>query len=404
MTADKGYALVTSAKYQDNNSNILLYRFNSFGDTLWTKEFGDTAFQSGWKCKQTRDKGFIITGQTATYDYFGDVLLIKTDSNGVIQWEKHFGGTNSDIAFDIDTCFDGGFILSGSTLSYGQNTQFYFPNIYIVKTDSMGNLLWDKTLGGDYDDRMTSILQSKDGNYIAAGFTSSYDPHEYCCGGWQYPTMLKLDTSGNLIWERHYGNAIENTYLFSLIEDNDTNLLASGTVRDTIVYSNRGLLIKANKNGDSLWYRSYAALASKTESFFYSATSDNDNGCIAIGYLYPVPPDTGDQDIWIVKTDSNGCEYLNCLSLIGVNEVSESAEIKLFPNPSNGILNLYIEDVVKEKGLEAIISDIAGRKINVFSLNDKTDTIDCKNLKQGIYFLTIYFKNGAQKTIRFEKI
>ena len=146
-----------------NPGDVLLYKLTLNGDSIWIMQFsGDTLFQSGWECKQTRDKGFTITGSTHTYDSQGDVLLMKVDLNGNLQWEKHFGEVSKDLAVSIDTAIDGGYIIFGSTASFGTgtNTNNLFPNCYVIKTDSLGVEQWSRTFGDVYDDEIVCPFSS----------------------------------------------------------------------------------------------------------------------------------------------------------------------------------------------------------------------------------------------------
>ena len=146
-----------------------LVRFDRNFDTLWTREYGDTAFQSGWACKQTKDGGFIIAGVTTTYDYpTGDFLLIKTDSLGNMQWQNHYGRQGyRDMCVTMALTNDGGYLMAGQTWQYIDGT---WPDFYFVKTDSLGNLKWTKQFGGPYDDAIWSIIKTKDGSYVGVGY------------------------------------------------------------------------------------------------------------------------------------------------------------------------------------------------------------------------------------------
>ena len=133
--------------------------------STWEKTFGGAGYDIGSSVQQTSDGGYIITGETD-----GNVYLIKTDSSGNKTWEKTFGGASYDIGWSVQQTSDGGYIIAGSTFSYGAGA----GDVYLIKTDSSGNLTWEKIFGGADDDDGASVQQTSDGGYIIVGGTSSY--------------------------------------------------------------------------------------------------------------------------------------------------------------------------------------------------------------------------------------
>jgi len=329
----KDSSYVYAGSIEDSiNVDALLYKVSKDGDTLWTRRYGDTAYQSGWMAKHTRDGGFIITGQTATYDYSGDVLLIKTDSLGNVEWQKHYGGMGYDVGGSVDTCLDGGFLIGGYTRAAGS----LCGDWYILKTDSLGDLKWYRFLGGQYDDDNWSCLQAKDGNYIIGGHYCYNDPYYPNCGsGYSYNKayIVKLDSAGNTVWAKSYGPLGDNT-IFSIKELRDGALISVGQVNDTITGRLKGFILKTNSLGDSLWYNIYTNLTGPySDNNLYDITLSNDSGFAAIGTLYPSSPDTGSQNVWVLKVDSNGCEVTNCVFNAVGELVNAKEDFRIYPNP-----------------------------------------------------------------------
>jgi hypothetical protein len=128
-------------------------------------------FDSGQSVQETIDGGFIIAGSTSTYSAGpSDVYLIKTDAMGIQQWYRTFGGNGDDEGYSVHQTTDGGFIIVGDTWSYGVG----YPDVYIIKTDSLGNQEWYQTFGGSEGDYGYSVQQTSDGGYIIVGRTSSF--------------------------------------------------------------------------------------------------------------------------------------------------------------------------------------------------------------------------------------
>jgi hypothetical protein len=172
QTSDSGYIIAgcTSPVY-GGSVDVYLIKTNSSGVKQWGKTFGGSGYDSGSSVQQTSDGGYIIAGSTNSYGAgSSDIYLIKTNSSGVKQWGKTFGGSGNDSGCSVRQTSDGGYIIAGSTTSYGAGSS----DIYLIKTNSSGSKLWEKTLGGSGYDSGSSVQQTSDGGYIIAGSTTSY--------------------------------------------------------------------------------------------------------------------------------------------------------------------------------------------------------------------------------------
>jgi hypothetical protein len=378
------------------NAQAALTVFDSIQNVEWMQVYGDDSFQTGWMSRHTRDNGFILTGQTSTFDFYGDAMLIKTDSLGAFLWEKHYGGVGEDITFAMDTCFDGGYILAGYTKSFGIGTpSLRCGNCYAIKTDSLGNLKWYKTFGDIYGEPFYCCLQSNDSSYVFAGHWVNTDPYYPNCNVGAVrstPYIVKLDTAGSVIWAKTYGAIGSDITIFSIKELDNGDLVAAG-IYDHLGLPNdgfRGLIIRVNSVGDSLWYLTYnPGVSNLTDGFLYDICQSNDGGFIATGQAYPKPPDTGNQDVWVLKVDSNGCEVANCVLSSSGELISYSNGLTLYPNPSTGVFNIshnYYEIETTE------VYNCIGEK--VFSREGSSEQIDLSKASLGVYFYCIKTRQG----------
>ncbi|CAD6494825.1 MAG: Periplasmic copper-binding protein (NosD) [Candidatus Argoarchaeum ethanivorans] len=166
QASDGGYIITgETSSYGAGSSDVWLIKTDNKGNLIWSKTFGGGGSEYGRSVAQTSDCGYIIAGSTQP-----DIWLIKTNSSGSEMWTKTFGGSDSDDGCSIALTSDEGYIITGRTRSYG--TGYY--DVWLIKTDSNGNDIWNKTFGGTKYDIGRSVAQTSDGGYIITGKTWSY--------------------------------------------------------------------------------------------------------------------------------------------------------------------------------------------------------------------------------------
>jgi PKD repeat protein len=197
QTIDGGYALAGATEsFGAGQEDAWLVKTDAIGNAQWNKTYGGTGLDSAAALVQTADGGYALAGLTESFGAgTRDFWLIKTDANGNAQWDKTYGGTGEDWARALVQTSDGGYALAGVTSSFGAG----YRDFWLVKTDASGNLQWDKTWGGTGQDEADSLVQTGDGGYALAGFTESFG-----AGMWD-AWVIKTDSSGNMMWNKTYG-------------------------------------------------------------------------------------------------------------------------------------------------------------------------------------------------------
>jgi hypothetical protein len=250
----------------------------------WSKTFGGTGFDGAHSVQQTSDGGYILAGQTSSYGVgSGDFWLVKTDSEGNKEWDKTFGGAYSDRAHSVQQTSDGGYILTGDTHSYGAAGGADF---LLVKTDSNGNKVWDKTFGGAYSDYAYSVQQTSDGGYILAG-----DTHPFDAGGWNF-WLVKTDSEGNEQWDKTFGRTGYYDRAHSVQQTADGGYIIAGDTDSYGAGSTNFWLVKTDSFGNEQWNKTFGTGEAK------SVQQTADGGYIIAG--------GASTDFLLVKTDSEG--------------------------------------------------------------------------------------------------
>lgn len=178
------------------SSRILHNTVSSPPMEQWNSTYGGEQNDQGKYVEQTINEGYIIVGQTGSYGAGGyDIWLIKTDALGVEQWNSTFGGSDNDFGSSVLQSTDGGYIIIGSTYSYGAGNE----DIWLIKTGSTGHMIWNKTFGGTGVDYGSILQQTNDGGYILVGGTSSYGV------GHTNVWLIKTDADGKETWNKTFG-------------------------------------------------------------------------------------------------------------------------------------------------------------------------------------------------------
>jgi gliding motility-associated-like protein len=329
-TSDGGYILTGAAASQDCNltgnhgaTDYWVVKLDKNGNITWQKMYGGSKEDFPTAISISSDGGYFVTGYTLSND--GDVTgnhgnsdywIIKIDGSGKLIWQKCLGGSDYDFATGIVATPDGGCISAGTTNSAnGDVTGFHGAGDYwVVKLDKLGNLQWQKAYGGSMTENAFNIQLTSDGGYIVAGFANSSDgdvsgvhPNGY--DAW----IVKLDNAGNIQWQKCYGGSQnEVAYYIQLTSDGGYVVAGSARSTDGDVTCNAGLtdawVFKINSNGDLQWQKDFGG---NDFDEAYCVQPLSDGSFITAGYVnssdvsgYHAPTANylvGISDYWVVK-------------------------------------------------------------------------------------------------------
>jgi hypothetical protein len=239
-TSDGGYIVAgeTNSFSASYYSDAFLVKIDTNGNIIWAKTYRGTYWDKAYSVQQTSDGGYIVAGETNSFGAgYDDIFLIKTDASGNLQWAKTYGGTDDDKAYSVQQTSDGGYIVAGWTRSFGAY------DIFLIKTDADGNIIWAKTYGGIYWDKAYSVQQTSDGGYIVAGYTGSFG------AGSADIFLIKTDANGNIIWAKTYGG-IDDDLASSVQQTSDGGYIVGGYTGSFGAGSADIFLIKTDANGN----------------------------------------------------------------------------------------------------------------------------------------------------------
>jgi len=353
-----GYAIggVTISNNDDVHGNhgqgdAWIIKIDALGDTIWAKCYGGSGFENVSAIRPTIDGGYITLGVATSTD--GDVSgnkgnddfwLFNISGSGSLLWQKCLGGSSDDVAESLGTTFDGGYILGGTTTSTDGDVKGLHStsqDYWVVKTDGIGNLVWQKCLGGSGGDQCYSVQQTTDGGYIVGGSSGSKDGdvtgmHLTKTGvasrdAW----IVKLDDTGHILWQKCYGGSDED-WCQRIIQTKDGGYIFTGTANslDGDVkahhptsggYSTEDVwVVKLDDTGHIQWQK---CLGGSDQDVGRDIQQTFDGGYIIASFTRSPDGDVkgvhypagGWNDEWIVKLDDTGhLQWQRCLG--GTNE------------------------------------------------------------------------------------
>lgn len=251
-TSDGGYIVAGgTASYGAGQDDFLVIKISPTGTPEWTRTFGGTNMDAAYSIIQTTDGGYMVAGETRSFVAGTaaniDFLALKISSTGNPEWARTFGGANEDFCRSIIQTSDGGYALVGFTRSYGVG----LDDFLIIKISSAGALEWAKTFGGTNYDNAFSIVQTIDGGYVVSGSTMSFG-----AGYWDL-LLLKLSPTGTLEWARTYGGENNDFTTLPVIHTADSGFMFTGHTESFGAGEADLLVMELSSTGAPEWTRTF---------------------------------------------------------------------------------------------------------------------------------------------------
>jgi len=425
QTQDEGFLFVGEKHEVDGGqSDVFVFKTNEKGDLLWNKIYGGPENDLGYAVVETDDQGFVVGGYTESYgEGIRDMYLIKIDREGEVLWTKTYGGSSIDAAFDLHQTSDGGLVIAGHTFSFSESS-----DVYVIRTDENGSILWQKNFGGSFNDIAYSITETQDEGFIICGETESFG------AGFLDAYLLKLNKNGALEWSKSFGGENFDSGR-SIAEASDGGYALAGQTRSFGEGEQDFYLVKTDASGNLLWAKTYGG---SFDDAARSIRSTIDNGFIISGYTKSYG--AGFSDLLLIKTDSLGlsgsslCEQdanetivteVESIeqvtnSIIGQGGVNSSPSTRvgstrtsisnpcdifnsventefdkaftIYPNPAQHVLMIESTDHRFNKNIQVEIYNVLGKRISSFPLNN--NAISISDFSAGIYIVNL--KTGKQ--------
>jgi hypothetical protein len=403
-TSDGGFIVAGYSKSNDGNvqghhgttgsADYWIVKLDAAGKIKWSKSYGGTGNDEAYSVDETKDGGFVVAGFSASTD--GDISanrggedywIIKLDASGVLQWERSLGGSQDDDAFSVRQTSDGGYIVAGSSMSSdGDVTRNVNAEDYwIVKLDSIGKIVWQKSYGGSGSDVAYNIEPTSDGGYIAIGYSNSPNGDVEGNHGQEDFWIVKLDAKGMLQWDRSLGG--DNIDIgYKVLEMPDHTYVVSGAVSSNNgnVTGNHGgndyWIAKLDNTGVLLWENSFGGTG---DEFCYGMDTTSDSGFILAGETTSsdgqVTGHLAFEDYWIVKLTPEGIRDVH-------TSIATSQSGMCYPNPFSDRTTITFGKTITSDATLTIYN-ILGAPVRIVKIPDGANSIriEREDLTSGAY-------------------
>lgn len=360
------------------NNDMLLTKLDFSGKEIRKKYYGGSHNDLGHKFIFTKDDGFALVGFNRSVSDFGDVYLVKADKDGEMIWENHFGDRFVDHGFDVIENDAGELIVAGTKGGFFNPTSTDFLNhdadIYLIKTDSQGQEIWQKTYGGTGHDWAKKIIKVPGGGYFVAGSTQSDG-----AGSFDF-FLMKIGEDGNEEWFKTYGG-LDYDYCETVQLSADNHLYLFGT---SASYSQNfkpdHFLVKTDLDGNLIWLSTYGG---EDSDYGTGLVCTPDSGCAFTGWT--MNGELGKKDIVLYKILKNGDTGI----VSAIPPLNDSInQIQVFPNPVKKKLSVIIDTKIDTE-FDFLLFDIRGTLVYQHKVEPQILNTLQLNFSSGLYFYSI---------------
>ena len=300
------------------NYDIYLVKIQENGDTIWTRTYGGSSVDYIHSMQSTSDDGYIVLAHTLSFGKGSlDFYLLKLDENGDTLWTRTYGGTESDWGGFVQQTADGGYILAGDTYSFDDPD----GDAYLIKTDGSGDTLWTRSYGGTEYDRAFHVLQMPDDGYLLTCRTQSFGDADM--NGY----LIRTNSTGDTLWTKVIGGA-QTCELSWCEQTSDGNYIAVGDIRGTGVLTVDAYMVKFDSDGNILWTRNFGGPESDLAS---CVKETQDGGLIIVGQTKSFTIDQN-VDVYIIKTNDAG-NFTSVRDTRSIRSPASDAFLECYPNP-----------------------------------------------------------------------
>ena len=435
-TADGGYIVIgATSSNSSGNTDAYLLKVDSMCNYEWSKALGGTNNDWGYSIKETFDKGFIIATSSNSYGNGGyDAILMKRDSLGDFVWRKGYGGLDWDFAYSVAQTYDSGYVFCGETY----NNTNGFSDVFIVKTDPLGDTLWTRTFGGLLIDKGNSVIETSDSSIVVAGITNTLSDSTEIY-------IIKLDDSGTLLWDSIYGNPLYENANAIIETSNGDYVITGATSSFSPSGDNDFYLMRTDNDGVVVWANSFGAPLVPEDDEAFDVYEDLNGDLINVGktsaagggledatlfYInsfgnwaglgptygganndglksftvgkngdyclagYTTSFGNGLEDVLIIKLDTvysfqdTSTSIFTDMIPLTVSQASKEFNVHVYPNPAKDFVSIDVK-LWESNNFEFILTDINGRIIRRKNITGLRNKIKLDDIQKGIYLYSI---------------